>query len=113
MIGPALAVADQAVGAGAPELTLKNFQSIYSGDKPVVQWNKYQEYRYTLRHPAPQTTLNVSSMRSDAIGPVAGFRNKPNAEIQAQAIEAQLAKGATSGGSYSPSTANLKPGRLD
>ena len=62
LAAPAYAVVESGT-APAGELPLADFQR--SGDKPVVAWEKYRQYKYRLNHPAPQPTLDASRMRAE------------------------------------------------
>ena len=60
---PVFAETGQAGTAG--ELTLADFQRMYAGQKAIVAQSEYERYRYRLKHPAPQPTLDVSRMRAE------------------------------------------------
>lgn len=60
---PAYSWAEVSSATPAGELTLADFQR--SGDKPIVAFEKYRQYKYQLAHPAPQPTLDASRMRAE------------------------------------------------
>lgn len=68
---PAYAVSETA-GKELPTLTLSDFQR--SGDKPVVAWNKFQDYKRRLRQ-APQPTLAPSRMVTNETTAPRGMSN--------------------------------------
>ena len=49
--------------AGSTELGLTDFQKL--GGKPIQAWLRFNDYKYSLRHPAPQATLETSRMRPE------------------------------------------------
>lgn len=53
----------EATGVQVPAKTLGDFQKEYSGTKPIVAWNKYQEYKRLQN--APRPTLEASRMRTE------------------------------------------------
>ena len=61
LAAPAYAVVETGA-VGAPAKTLADFERSYSDTKPIVAWNKYQEYRRLQN--APRPTLSVSRMRT-------------------------------------------------
>ena len=88
IVAPAYAAMEGSAGPGG-ELTLADFQRMNSGNKPIVAVNKYREYKYRLKHAAPQPTLDVSRMRTEERElTLADFkRRNPKPWIAAQEFE--------------------------
>ena len=82
---PAYAAMETA-GIETPAKTLADFQIQYSGTKPMIAWNKYQEYK-TIQN-VPRPTLEVSRMRIEPLmvnqfagtKPAVGFTRKHQAK---------------------------------
>ncbi len=96
------AYADE-MAAGMPGKTLSDFQKEYSGTKPIVAWNKYQEYLQLQKTPRP--TLEPSRARMEANLPadsssgtkaVVAFTKSANADSEG------LAKDVKQSGNYMP-----------
>lgn len=112
VVGGIPAMAEQAsVGAVAPGLTLSDFQRAYNGDKPIVAWHKYQDYKYRLNHPVPAATLNANRIRTDSAewSPSSGADKPHIATMKQNGMVPQTQVGVV-GTSFSQSYANLKPG---
>lgn len=61
LAAPAYALVETSA-VGVPAKTLGDFERNYSDTKPIVAWNKYQEYKRLQN--APRPTLSVSRMRT-------------------------------------------------
>lgn len=79
---PAFAAVEGSDSAPAGELTLAHFMR--TAGKPVQAWEQYRQYKYRLAHPAPQSTLDASRMRSEAgEKTLADFQRSAGKPIQA------------------------------